>query len=227
MPLKERVRLDGYLHVEGVVEEAEIAALRQAVDGLVVPEGHRGGVRGVLEKSALLRRFACEGPPARLAREVLGTEARPIKGTLFDKTPGSNWLVPWHQDLTIAVDARREVSGFGPWTEKDGVMHVQPPTWVLDEVLAVRVHLDPAPSDNGALRVVPGSHTSGRLSKGAAHQMRAARGEVSCPVETGGVLLMFPLLLHASSPCRAPSHRRVLHLEYSAVELPGGLRWVG
>lgn len=225
-PLRDRVLDEGFLLVAGVIEAAEIEELRHAVDHLEVPEGHRGGVRGVLEKSALLRRFAYGGAPATLAREVLGAAARPVKGTLFDKTPGSNWLVPWHQDLTITVHEQKEVDGFGPWTVKDGVAHVQPPTWVLDGVLAVRVHLDAAASENGALRVVPGSHKSGRLSKGAAHQLRAARGEVTCAAEAGGVLLMFPLLLHSSSPCRSPSHRRVLHLEYSAVDLPGGLRWV-
>lgn len=223
---RDRVLEDGFLLIEGVIEGDEVEGLRRAVEALVVPEGHRGGVRGVLEKSPVLRRFAHHGAPAALAREVLGPTARPIKGTLFDKTPGSNWLVPWHQDLTITVDEQKEVDGFGPWTVKDGVAHVQPPSWVLDGVLAVRVHLDPAAGDSGALRVVPGSHKNGQLSKGAAHQLRATKGEITCAAEAGGVLLMFPLLLHSSSPCRSPSHRRVLHLEYSAVELPGGLHWV-
>jgi hypothetical protein len=41
----------------------------------------------------------------------------------------------------------------------------------------------------------------------------------------GGVLLMRPLLLHASSASQVPRHRRVLHIEWAAQELPGGLQW--
>lgn len=36
---------------------------------------------------------------------------------------------------------------------------------------------------------------------------------------------MRPLLLHASSPAASPGHRRVLHVEYAAAGLPGGLQW--
>ena len=36
---------------------------------------------------------------------------------------------------------------------------------------------------------------------------------------------MRPLLLHASASGTAPGHRRVVHLEYAAEPLPGGLEW--
>jgi len=36
---------------------------------------------------------------------------------------------------------------------------------------------------------------------------------------------MRPLLLHASSAAAAPARRRVIHLEYAASALPGGLEW--
>ena len=36
---------------------------------------------------------------------------------------------------------------------------------------------------------------------------------------------MRPLLLHASSPSRVPGHRRVVHLDFAAVQLPNGMRW--
>jgi hypothetical protein len=37
---------------------------------------------------------------------------------------------------------------------------------------------------------------------------------------------MRPLLLHASSPAADPRHRRVIHLEFAAEPLPGGLEWL-
>ncbi len=30
---------------------------------------------------------------------------------------------------------------------------------------------------------------------------------------------------HASPACKMPKPRRVIHLEYSSAELPGGVRW--
>ena len=38
-------------------------------------------------------------------------------------------------------------------------------------------------------------------------------------------MLMRPLLLHASSSSSKPEPRRVIHLEYAADDLPGGLEW--
>jgi len=46
-----------------------------------------------------------------------------------------------------------------------------------------------------------------------------------CSVGCGGALVMRPLVLHASSAATAPTHRRVIHIEYSPVELPDGLQW--
>jgi len=36
---------------------------------------------------------------------------------------------------------------------------------------------------------------------------------------------MRPLLLHGSSAAKAPNGRRVVHLEFTADELPDGIRW--
>jgi hypothetical protein len=44
-------------------------------------------------------------------------------------------------------------------------------------------------------------------------------------VGQGGLVLMRPLLLHASSEARIAGQRRVLHLEFEADELPGNLEW--
>jgi len=48
--------------------------------------------------------------------------------------------------VTIAVRERREAEGFGPWSEKEGVPHVQPPAEILEKMVAIRVHLDDTPN---------------------------------------------------------------------------------
>jgi ectoine hydroxylase-related dioxygenase (phytanoyl-CoA dioxygenase family) len=158
-------------------------------------------------------------------QSLLGQEARVVRGILFDKTPGANWKVPWHQDLTIAVKQKREAPGFGPWSIKAGIPHVQPPIEVLQRMVTLRLHLDECDADNGPLRVLPGTHRHGRLSSEAIAEQRCLASEVLCTSPRGGALLMKPLLLHASSPCRSPRHRRVVHLEWSSDTLPHGLQW--
>jgi hypothetical protein len=153
------------------------------------------------------------------------SEPFPVRATYFDKSPEMNWLVPWHQDLTLALGRRIEVAGFTQWSTKGGIPHAQPPVELLEKMLTVRLHLDQTDNSNGALRVLPGSHRFGRLSAARIQDLRGQKTEFVCLAKAGDALLMRPLLLHASSRTSSNRHRRVLHLEYAAFELPGGLSW--
>lgn len=198
----------GVAHLEALSWAADTGAgLRNLLDLLAVAEVARGCVL------------------TDLVAPILGPDAFAVRAILFDKTPDANWKVTWHQDLTIAVRERREVPGFTSWSEKAGVSHVQPPVSILANMLAVRLHLDDCGLDNGPVRVLPGSHLHGRIAEPDIPGWRQRVAEVVCTVPRGGVLLMRPLLLHASSPATSPSRRRVLHIEYAANELPGGLEW--
>jgi hypothetical protein len=44
-------------------------------------------------------------------------------------------------------------------------------------------------------------------------------------VNAGGIHIMKPLLLHASSKATTQKHRRVIHLEFNTLELTNGLVW--
>ncbi len=160
-----------------------------------------------------------------LIRPHLPIDPVPVRAIYFDKSPEANWLVPWHQDLTLALRNREEVPGFGPWSVKDGVPHVQPPVEYLEKMLTIRLHFDDTDESNGALRVLPGSHRLGRLSASHIQELRAEKSDVLCPASKGDALLMRPLLLHASGRSTNPRHRRILHIEYAAFTLPPGLEW--
>lgn len=160
-----------------------------------------------------------------LVRPHLSVEPVPVRAIFFDKSPGANWLVPWHQDLTLALRTRVELPGFGPWSMKDGIPHVQPPVELLDQMLTVRLQLDDADEANGALRMLPGTHRLGRLSAGRIQELRSGQPEFLCTASAGDVLLIRPLLLHASSRSTSPRHRRVLHIEYAGFTLPPELHW--
>ena len=171
------------------------------------------------------RKLACSPGIVQLTAAILGADCFAVRGILFDKTQRGNWKVPWHQDLTIAVRSKRDVAGFGPWSVKAGIPHVQAPPAVLERMLAVRIHLDDCGAGNGPLRVIPGSHRNGILSPTETQTWCRQVPARNCHVPRGGVLLMRPLLLHSSSEALVPSHRRVLHLEFAATALPAGLEW--
>ena len=168
--------------------------------------------------------LAVSQPVREIVGTVLGARCFAVRGILFNKTQRSNWKVAWHQDLTIAVRERRQVDGFGPWSVKAGVLHVQPPAEIMNRILAIRLHVDESGPENGPLRVIPASHKEGRLSSEQVANWQK-KSCVTCTVSRGGALLMRPLLLHASSPCAVPKPRRVIHLEFAAEELPQGLEW--
>ena len=147
-----------------------------------------------------------------------------VQCTYFEKSSERNWLVPIHQNLSIPVRERVDDRSLRGWSQKDGALFVQPPIRVLEQLVAVRLHLDPCASEDGPLRVVPGSHRQGRISPAAAVAMRADR-EVACTTERGAALVMRPLLLHASSKATGQRQRRVLHFVFGPPVLPHGLRW--
>jgi ectoine hydroxylase-related dioxygenase (phytanoyl-CoA dioxygenase family) len=156
---------------------------------------------------------------------LLPRSALAVQCTLFDKSPTKNWLVALHQDLSIPVKARVDGPECSGWTEKEGQVYVQPPVSVLEQLVSVRVHIDDCAVESGALRVVPKSHVEGRLNKEQAEALRSRNGEIVVPVGCGGVLVIRPLLLHASSKATSHDPRRVLHFVFGPPKLPLGLEW--
>jgi ectoine hydroxylase-related dioxygenase (phytanoyl-CoA dioxygenase family) len=184
----------------------------------------RAGARHVLACEPIAA-LAADPRMIDIASRWLPTRAIPFKATLFDKSPEANWLVAWHQDTALPVEGRSAAPGWGPWSEKYGVTYAHAPARVLENVIALRVHLDDSTSENGSLRVLPGTHIGGVLTDDQVHELAQRIEPVNCHIEAGGVLAMRPLLVHASSKIAAPVSRRVLHFEYAAtLEPEPGLR---
>jgi len=220
----EPYRRQGYMLVSAAVSADTVAVLKEALSALT---GDRPayGERNLIARVDAVRQLALSEPLLPIARQILGAAARPVRSLFFDKLPGANWNVAWHQDTSIAVRQRATLDGFGPWSVKQGVDYVEPPLRYLADMLTLRLHLDPTGADNGALRVIPGSHARGRLS--SRELLALVDGSVvhDCEAMPGDVLVMSPLLLHSSRKALRPSHRRVVHIEYSAMSLPPPLRW--
>ncbi|MCZ4245354.1 phytanoyl-CoA dioxygenase family protein [Pedobacter punctiformis] len=146
-----------------------------------------------------------------------------VKSIYFDKPETSNWFVAYHQDLTISVDRKIEIKGFGPYTNKHNQFAVQPPVNILEKNFTIRIHLDDTNEDNGALKVIPGSHLKGIYK--SENIDRSVEKEVSCNLGKGGIMIMKPLLFHGSNRTTNSKKRRVIHLEFSNQVLPDQLNW--
>jgi ectoine hydroxylase-related dioxygenase (phytanoyl-CoA dioxygenase family) len=169
-------------------------------------------VAEALSESIILRSLVIE----------LGTNAGIVRALFFDKPPGNSWALPWHKDYMIAVKAHGTEGIFTNPGITAGVPQVKAPKELLERMLTVRVHLDDMTDDNGPLRVLPGSHEQYLMSDDD------AVGPVTINCKAGDVLLMRPLLTHASGRSKpgTAAHRRILHLECApTVELPDGYEW--
>ncbi len=214
---------DGFeLHRE-VLRADLVGKLRSEADRVATDAGSVC-VRNLQRRSAVFAAFARE--PALSA--LVGDGMVAVRSILFDKTPEANWPVAWHRDLTICVErlTGEPIEGYGPWSQKDGDSHARAPLELLRRMTTIRVHLDPTDSDNGALRVVSGSHRHG-LEGGGDLRPSPTDQVVSCDSAAGDVLMMSPLILHSSPRSRNVSKRRILHFEYAPVDaLPQSVSWI-
>ena len=215
-----QLQCDGYVVLREVLN-ADTCVLLAALFPSA-PE-RAGGLRNVLHGEV------AQHPAIRrldeLAGSLLRSPVQAVRAILFDKTPASNWAVAWHQDLSIPVRERHAVEGFRGWSRKEGVWHVQPPPFVLENMLTLRLHLDDCAADNAPLQLLPRSHLHGRIPEERIGGLLAQGQAVSCIARAGDLLVMRPALLHASNKAIAPSRRRVLHLEYASRALPAPLHW--
>ncbi|QIF03413.1 phytanoyl-CoA dioxygenase family protein [Roseimicrobium sp. ORNL1] len=218
---EECVKHQGFYLAPSVLTPSECAELVAYLGPTSGP-----GRRALLKDDHVASLARSEKLLALVSPHLQGKHApRPVRAIYFNKSPDSNWLVAWHQDLTICVQKKVDVAGFGPWSVKDEVPHVQPPIALLENMITIRLHLDDTDETNGALKVTPGSHTADRLSPDAIQNWRQNTPEHLCTAHAGDALLMRPLLLHASGRSTSDRQRRVLHIEYAGYDLPAGMQW--
>lgn len=159
--------------------------------------------------------------------EAAGKVMHPVRAIHFDKNDRNNWALGWHQDRTIAVKARVGVPGFGPWTIKQGILHVQPPFAVISGLRTIRIHFDPVAKDNGPLLIASGSHRLGLVASDKCDEAAAGAPTVACLADRGDIWIYHTAILHASERSRPGTRRRVLQVDYAAEPLPAPLEWLG
>ena len=137
---------------------------------------------------------------------------RAVQCTLFQKHKNQNWLVAWHQDRSIPTGSHIESSQ--KVRNKNGQSFCQPKASVLSRVVSVRLSIDSSHEGNGGLRVIPKSHQSGILSPKDIVKTHRNTDAITPEVPCGSVMLLKPLLVHASSKSKSDENRRVLHFVF-------------
>ncbi|MBD3770186.1 MAG: phytanoyl-CoA dioxygenase family protein [Rhodobacterales bacterium] len=188
------------------------------------PADGRAGDRPATDSEAA-HYFAGPNPVSDIAA-VLGLAPAPVRLAVFDKSPQTNWAVPWHQDRVIAVTGRHDMPGYRNWLPKDGYWHVEPPPEILQDMVFVRVHLDAADETNGCLQLALGSHRSGVVSSSDASSLANSLPIENCIAAPGDVLVVKALTLHRSASSAAASRRRAIRIDYvDRLALPPPLQW--
>lgn len=232
MVWRDQLESDGFAVLPGVFTPNEVrAALAEWDDvirrhagnpAILANDGPAYGARNLLQLWPRVIELARHPRLRDPLLEALGPTAGVVRVLFFDKPPGHSWALPWHKDYNVAVAAHGVEGSFTKPTTKANVPHVMAPFEVLNRMLTARIHLDDVTADNGPLRVMRGSHRFYHQGEDAGCEERTVHSRA------GDVLLMRPLLTHASGHCKSGTglHRRIVHLECAAArELPDGYAW--
>ena len=226
-----KVKRRGYAVLENIYTSKEVRRMlsminRATEDPERFPRSEEVfAIRRLLQEIPKLKEVLMNKNLQTIIREGFGGDYFLTKAIYFDKPPQSNWYVAWHQDVPINANKKFELEGFRAWTQKKEITSVCPPQEYLQSAFTIRVHLDDTDESNGVLKVIPKTHFA-ILSREEIAELREGSESKCCKVQKGGIHLMKPLTLHASSKSQSDTHRRVIHLEFNNQELPGELDWL-
>lgn len=220
---------EGYLVVENVFSDAELAAVRHRTDEIVAnpanaPEGVSVGREGdtVVDKKdaaannqsvrnigflvrfdPIFRTFACQPKLLELVRGLIGPRVKVFRDQMLLKPPGGQ-AKPLHQDQSY--------------------FRVQPE----DALITAWIALDEATITNGCMQYIPGSHRHGTFpiamdpERPTHHIPDTGALQLAppavCPVAVGSIIFHHGCTLHNSAENSTDTWRRALILHYATTE---------
>lgn len=207
----------GHVLLPGVMDAALLSRLRQRVEELFGQEGDAAGSEFKIEQGA--RRLAnlvnkgdvfydviLHSTVLALVEHVLQGSVKLSSLNARSANPHGDAPQPLHCDMSALPDEQ------GPW--------VCNTVWMLDDFTI----------DNGALRVVPGSHRWGRLPQDVLADPRAEHAEQSVVTgAAGSVIVLNAHLWHGGLANRSSRPRTAVHAFYCRRDKPQQLhqrQWI-
>jgi ectoine hydroxylase-related dioxygenase (phytanoyl-CoA dioxygenase family) len=184
---------------------ALLEELRAAVDGLFQSEGESAGsefkqepgarrLANLVDKGEIFRRIIDDPQVLEAVRSVLGRDIKLSSLNARSANPHSDCRQPLHADAGAVADER------GYW--------VCNTVWMLDDFT----------TENGALRVIPGSHTWRRVPPPGTYDPRPDERLVTAPA--GTVVVMNAHMWHGATDNRTARQRRAVHAFYCRRDKP-------
>lgn len=203
-----RLDEDGFVVLDDFMGAVLLARLRAEVDRVFVAEGESAGIEFKLEPGC--RRLANLVDKGQVFREVivlprlleyvhhvLGPDIKLSSLHARSVNPHGERSQPLHADMSAVADER------GPW--------VCNTLWMFDDFT----------TDNGALRVVPGSHRWRRLpSEALADPLADHPDQVLVTGRAGSVVIVNAHAWHAGTANRTSRPRTALHAFYCRRDKP-------
>jgi len=205
---KRRLDEDGFLILEGYMGPDLLRGLRQRIEELFQEEGEEAGsefkqepgcrrLANLVDKGEIFRRVLLFPGFLDYMRHVLGPDCKLSSMNARSVNPHFETPQPLHADMAALADER------GYWVCNS--------VWMLDDFTA----------ENGALRVVPGSHRWKRLPQDALADPRAPHPqEVLVTGKAGTVAIMNAHAWHGGLGNRTSLPRTALHAFFARRDKP-------
>ncbi len=205
---KRRLDEDGYVIVDDFLDAALLIRLRQRIEELFRIEGASAGsefklepgcrrLANLVDKGDVFREVIVLPRLLQYVRYVLGPSIKLSSLHARSVDPHGDRGQPLHADMSAVADER------GPW--------VCNTLWMLDDFTA----------DNGALRVVPGSHRFGRLpAECLADPLADHADQFLVTGRAGSVVVVNAHTWHAGTVNRTDRPRTALHAFYCRRDKP-------
>lgn len=198
----------GYLLFDGIATTERIAALKARIVELFDEEGENAGgefmqeagslrLANLVDKGEVFRRAIAVPEVLAAIAHILGPEFKLSSLNARSANPRNDTVQPLHVDMSALPDER------GYW-----VANV---VWMLDDFTP----------ENGATRVIPGSHTWGRRPQEVLDDLTATHPQQQLVTGPAGTLaVMNAHLWHGGTPNRTDAPRLALHAFYCRRDKP-------
>lgn len=210
MTEQERKQLDeaGFVLLPDYMSAQFLAEVRQALDAVYETEGERAGsefksephtrrLANLVDKGEVFRRVVSDAGILEYIAAVIPETFKLSSLNARAPQPESDWVQPLHCDAAAIPDER------GNW-----VCNV---IWILDDFTA----------ENGATRLIPGSHKWGKLPQEVmADPMAAHPQEIQLLSQAGSVAVINTHAWHGGTANRSGGPRRCLHAFYTRWDKP-------
>jgi ectoine hydroxylase-related dioxygenase (phytanoyl-CoA dioxygenase family) len=203
----EKRQLDdqGYLVIENLMGSALLDQVSRRVDELFEQEGiaagaefkqepHSRRLANLVDKGEVFERVIETPRVLECMEHVLGPQFKLSSLNVRSADPNNDWTQPLHADSGAVADER------GYWVCNS--------VWMLDDFTA----------QNGAIRMVPGSHRWGRAP--AAEMYSPHPEEILLTGRAGDVVIMNAHMWHGGTANRTAAHRRAMHVYYTRQDKP-------